>query len=69
MSPSTDVDTLIQLVTGMNRESIVEKIEHFQGPFPVDFTPQFLDSLDLDRLRHVFFALCLQAQRTPSQAA
>jgi len=29
------------------------------------FTPEFIEGLSLERLRHIFVALCLQAQQVP----
>jgi hypothetical protein len=31
----------------------------------VDFTADFLNRLPVDRLRHIFVAMCLQSQRMP----
>ena len=32
------------------------------------FTPEFLDSLSVDRMRHVFVAMCLQNKIAPDYA-
>jgi hypothetical protein len=40
----------------------------FSGNFPVDFTPEFLEGLSLERMRHIFVALCLQSQQVPMPA-
>ena len=37
-----------------------------RATFPLDFTEQFLSQTSLDRLRHIFVALCLQQQHVPS---
>ena len=59
------VEELICLVTSLDRRTLVRQFQSFQGNFPVDFTPQFLDGLSLDRLRHIYIALCLQNQHVP----
>ena len=37
----------------------------FRGDFPIDFTPEFLEGLTVERLRHIFVALCLHNQHVP----
>ena len=62
---SHQVEELICVVSAMDRESIIEKFRNFRGSFPVDFTPEFLESQPTDRLRHIFVALCIQHRRLP----
>ena len=59
------IEELICLVTSMDRRSLTREFLNFRGNFPVDFTPDFLDQLSLDRLRHIYVALCLQHQHVP----
>ncbi len=65
MLEAYQVEELICLASSLDRKSITKQFLNFQGSFPVDFTPDFLQSLPLDRLRHIFVALCLQAQHVP----
>jgi hypothetical protein len=37
----------------------------YPAPFPIDFTDDFLQHTPVERLRHIFVALCLQNQRMP----
>ena len=62
---SDQIDELICLVAAMDRAALVRHLRAFRGSFPLDFTGEFLDTCPLDRLRHVFVALCLQQQRVP----
>jgi hypothetical protein len=41
---------------------------NYQARFPVDLTDHFLATEPLDRLRHIFLAMCLQCQRMPCAA-
>jgi hypothetical protein len=60
------VEELIRLVSALDRPALVRQFREFRASaFPVDFTPEFLATADLDRLRHIFVALCLQSQQMP----
>ena len=65
MLASDQVEELICLVAAMDRPALVEQIHDFHATFPIDFTADFLSSVSLDRLRHIFVALCLQQQHVP----
>jgi len=49
-------------IAGMDRPGLVAAIRGIDCGFPVDFTPEYLDKLDLDKLRHLYLALCLRAE-------
>jgi hypothetical protein len=66
MLHAEQVEELIRLVSALDRAILVTQIQDFRGTFPVDFTPDFLNNIPLDRLKHIFLALCLQTQRLPS---
>ena len=59
------VEDLIALVAAMDRPTLVRRFRDYRATFPLDFTRQFLETAPLDRLRHVFLALCLQCQHMP----
>ncbi len=59
------VEELICLVSAMDRPALVRQFRDFRAGFPVDFTPEFLQTTELERLRHIFVALCLQCQQMP----
>lgn len=65
MLASAQVEELICLVAALDRPAIVSQLHSFQASFPIDFTEDFLSTVSLDRLRHIFVALCLQQQRLP----
>ena len=62
------VEELICLVSSLDRAALTHQFRAFRGSFPIDFTPDFLATTDLDRLRHIFVALCLQCQQMPNAA-
>ena len=57
---SHQIEELITMVAAMDREELKAKFHAFRGSFPVDFTEDFLTRLPLDRLQHIFVALCIQ---------
>lgn len=63
--PANQVEELICLVATLNRESLINQFKTYRANFPVDFTDEFLNTQPLDRLRHIFLALCLQSKRMP----
>lgn len=67
MLQSEQIDELVCLVSVMDRENLVQQFQNYQGRFPVDFTPEFLANTPVERLRHIFLALCLQNQRFPEK--
>ena len=63
------VEELICMVAVLDRESLVHQLHEFQASFPIDFTDDFLANVPLDRLRHIFVALCLQQKHMPELLA
>ena len=59
------VEELICVVSALDRPALVRQFRQFRASFPIDFTPEFLATADLERLRHIFVALCLQCQQMP----
>ncbi|HEY8668593.1 MAG TPA: hypothetical protein VIL86_18245 [Tepidisphaeraceae bacterium] len=69
MLQSHQVEELICLVAALDRAMLIEQFRTYRASFPVDFTPEFLETLSDDRLRHIFVAMCLQCQRLPESPA
>jgi hypothetical protein len=66
MLQSTQIEELICLVSSLDRGTLTRQFLNFRGNFPVDFTPEFLEQLSVDRMRHIFVALCLHHQHVPN---
>ena len=66
MLQAEQIEELVLVVQAMDRETLIDQMTHYQGAFPVDFTADFLSTLSLDRLRHIFLAVCIQSSRIPS---
>jgi hypothetical protein len=66
MLESHQVEELISVVASLDKPTLTKQFLAFRGNFPVDFTPEFLETLSVERLRHIYVALCLQAQHLPA---
>lgn len=66
MLASDQVEELICLVASLDRQALVRQIQAYRATFPLDFTDEFLNTIPVDRLRHIFVALCLQQQHVPT---
>jgi hypothetical protein len=65
MLDGEQVEELICMVAALDRDSLVDQLHDFHASFPLDFTDDFLRTVPLDRLRHIFVALCLQQKHVP----
>ena len=62
---SEQVEELVCLISSLDRAALMHQLLEFSGNFPVDFTPEFLDTQSTERLGHLLFALCVQSQHIP----
>ena len=69
MLPAEQVEELIGLLASWDHPTLVTRFRQFRSNFPIDCSDEFLFSLDADRLRHIFLALCLQNKRLPETVA
>jgi len=53
-------DQLVSAIQAMDRPTLTEALLSLEAPFPVDFSPEFLQHWPLDKLRHVLFAAVSQ---------
>ena len=65
MLQTAEIENLVNLVCALDRAMLIEQFHAYRATFPIDFTPEFLNRLPLERLRHIFVAMCLQNQRLP----
>jgi hypothetical protein len=69
MLQAPEIEELICRVAVLDRPALTREFLDFRGTFPTDFTREFLDGLSVDRMRHIFVALCLRSQRVPEGLA
>jgi hypothetical protein len=65
MLHTNQVEELMCVVSSLDRPALIRQFKSYRASFPVDFTPEFLSSTPLERLRHILVAMCLQHQRLP----
>ncbi len=63
MLKGIDIEMLCTAVTQMSRHEIEDHILHFEYPLTLDFTEEYLEGLDLDRLRHILLAALITAKQ------
>jgi hypothetical protein len=69
MLHSQQVDELMSVVAALDRPALIRQFQNYRASFPVDFTNDFLRTESVDRLRHIFVAMCLQNQTLPDICA
>lgn len=63
------IEELICLLSSWDRPTLIQQFLAYRSQFPVDASPDFLLQLPIEKLRHVFLALCVQNQRLPETPA
>ncbi len=51
-----ETEQFVQEISRMNRRSLIGALRHLHCDFELDFTDEFLNSISLDRLRHIAIA-------------
>jgi hypothetical protein len=65
MLHTQQVEELITMVSSLDKATLLRQFRDYPASFPIDFTPDFLDRQPLDRLQHLFVAVCLQSKQMP----
>ena len=65
MLQSHQIEELMTLVSSLDRAALVNHFRTYRASFPVDFTADYLDRMPVEKLRHIFVAMCMQSQRMP----
>lgn len=50
------------LIASLGKEELKRRIRDFRGRFRLDFTDSYLDTLGVDRLRHILLAALINAK-------
>jgi hypothetical protein len=48
-------------IAALDREELKRRIKNFHGRFKLDFTEDYLNQLNVDRLRHILLAAPIRA--------
>jgi len=65
MLQAHQLEELICLVAVLDRPTLIRHIRNYRASFPVDFTDDFLETSSIERVRHIFVALCMHCQCIP----
>ncbi|MEM8875671.1 MAG: hypothetical protein AAGD32_15605 [Planctomycetota bacterium] len=69
MLSENEVNHAITDIAEMGRNALIDALRDYDAQFPVDFSDEFLQTVEEDRLRHIFVALVLHCQRLPERCA
>lgn len=56
----------VELAT-QDRDALIETLRSLECGFDIDFSNEFLDTIAIERLRHIVLAACLRAEREQQQ--
>ncbi len=56
MNSPDSFEKMAMMITSLDRDEIKNRLLHFEGRFKLDFTEDYLESLSIDRLRHILLA-------------
>lgn len=59
MASLTSFNQILANVADLPKFEVKSRILHFHGRFPLDFTEQYLDTLPVEKLRHILAAAIL----------
>ena len=63
MAPDISFEQYCAYITSLNKEELKDRLLHFEGPIRMDFTEDYLESQDVERLRHILLAAVVTAER------
>ena len=58
---ATEVDSLVNRIAVMDRQTLLCTLKGMECDFKIDFTDDFLNSISLERLKHIVLAASLHA--------
>jgi len=56
MAPRNFFDGLATSLASQGRDELIRRIHTFKGRFKLDFTDDYLNSISVDKLRHIILA-------------
>jgi hypothetical protein len=62
MATKADMEQTATSIASLGRDELKRRIRNFRGRFKLDFTEEYLNSLSLDRLRHILLAALINAK-------
>ncbi len=63
MFTDRNIEEVCSKVMTMTKSQVKHRILHFDGPLRLDFTEDYLNTLDLDTLRHILMAALITTRK------
>lgn len=63
MSADFSFEKMCSKITAMSKQEVIRRLLHFDGPIKLDFSPDYLEKLSTDRLRHILLAAVVTTHR------
>ena len=57
-------ETIARHVYDLDRSTLIYELTHFDGPFPLDFSTDYLASATTEKMRHLLAAALWRAHRS-----
>jgi hypothetical protein len=63
MSANFSFEKMCSKITSMSKREVIRRLLHFDGPIKLDYSPDYLENLSADRLRHILLAAVVTVNR------
>ena len=63
MAPDISFEQYCAYITSLNKEELKDRLLHFEGPIRMDFTEDFLEQQNVEKLRHILLAAVVTAKQ------
>jgi len=63
MTPDISIEQHCAYIATLDKSEIEDRLLHFKGPIKLDFTREYLNTLDIDKLRHILLAAVVTVER------
>jgi len=63
MALARSLEQTASSINSLNKSELKRRLTNFKGIFKLDFTEEYLDSLSIDKLRHILLAAVMTKAR------
>ncbi len=63
MTADSSFETICTAVAAMSKPEVIGRLLNFEGPIKLDFTRDYLEGLNVERLRHILLAVLINVHR------
>lgn len=62
MSAEFSFEKMCSAIAAMSKTEVISRLLNFDGPIKLDFTQDYLEGLNVERLRHILLAAVITVQ-------